>query len=162
LPTQKQLDDTYMGTAILHSKLSKARRKAVGAVLVTPRGVTLTGFNGTPTGLSNECEEITGWNYTEIDTGGRVPEKIKTTPIFTTKPEVIHAELNCILKAAKEGVSVEGSTIYVTLSPCVPCAAMLIQAGIKEVVYLEAYRLTDGLDLLKSAGVECRLYEGEQ
>lgn len=152
MPTQKDLDSTYMGTAILHSKLSKALRKAVGAVLVTPRGVTLTGFNGTPTGLSNQCEEVV-WGADEA--GWDMPELV-------TKPEVIHAELNCILKAAKEGVSVEGSTIYVTLSPCIPCAAMLIQAGIKEVVYLEAYRLTDGLDLLKSAGVECRLYQTEE
>lgn len=144
MPTQKDLDYTYMGTAILHSKLSKARRKAVGAVLVTPRGVTLTGYNGTPAGLDNDCETV------HFDGCART---------LVSKAEVIHAELNCILKAAKEGVSVEGSTIYVTLSPCVPCAAMLIQAGIKEVVYLEAYRLTDGLDLLRSAGVECRFYK---
>ena len=76
--------------------------------------------------------------------------------VLTTKPEVIHAELNCILKAAKEGVSVEDATIYTTLSPCVPCAAMLINAGIKELVWQETYRDTSGLDLLKQAGIITR------
>jgi dCMP deaminase len=130
---QEQLDSVYMGTALLHARLSKAKRKQVGAVLVTPSGVTLTGYNGTPSGYDNACE-ING----------------------VTKPEVIHAELNCILKAAKEGVSVLGSTVYVTLSPCIACAAMLAQAGIKELVYREFYRSSEGLDLLERCAIVTR------
>lgn len=140
---QKQLDETYMGTALLHARLSKAKRAQVGAVLVTSQGVTLTGYNGTPRGLPNECED-THWDANHGD-------------YLVTKPEVIHSELNCILKAAREGVSCIGATMYVTLSPCVPCAAMMIQAGVKRLVYKDLYRDQGGTDLLQRAGilVEC-------
>ena len=131
---QEQIDSVYMGTALLHARLSKAQRAKVGAVLVTKSGVTLTGFNGTPSGWDNTCEDSQN----------------------ITKPEVIHAELNCILKAAKEGVSVIDSTVYVTLSPCVPCAAMLAQAGIRELVYKDVYRNTEGIDLLQNYGIVTR------
>lgn len=139
MPSQYSLDQTYLGTALLHAKLSKAIRKQTGAVLVTENGVTLTGYNGTPAGLDNDCEH---WDDNNS---------------FVTKPEVIHAELNCLLKASREGVSVLNSTMYITLSPCVQCAAMMIQAGIKRVVYLEQYRCTKGLDLLEEAAIiyEC-------
>ena len=142
---QQDLDATYMGTAILHSGLSKANRAKVGAVLVTNQGVTLTGYNGTPTGRPNECEELKAQPF---------PHE----PALVTKPEVIHAELNCILKAAREGVSCVDSTMYVTLSPCVPCAAMMIQAGVKRLVYKEMYRDQSGIDLLKSANVSVDYY----
>jgi dCMP deaminase len=146
---QKQLDETYMGTAMLHARLSKAKRAQVGAVLVTSHGVTLTGYNGTPTGLSNECETIT-WNSNH---------ELKH---LITKPEVIHAELNCILKAAREGVSCINATMYVTLSPCVPCAAMMIQAGVKRLVYKEMYRDQGGINLLMDADVDVQWYESTQ
>jgi len=142
MPQKTDLDSTYMGTAILHSRLSKAIRKAVGAVLVTEHGVTLTGYNGTATGADNACETI------DPETGE-----------YITKPEVIHAELNCVLKAAKEGISVDGSTIYVTLSPCAPCAAMLVQVGIRELVFMESYRDKQGVFDLLNAGVKVRQYE---
>ena len=138
MPTQQQLDEVYLGTALLHSKLSKARRNRVGAVLVTKAGATLTGYNGSATGLDNNLE------YEEPD------------GTLVTRTSTLHSELNCILKAAKEGVSVEDATIYTTLSPCVPCAAMLINAGIKELVWQETYRDTSGLDLLKQAGIITR------
>lgn len=131
---QEEIDSVYMGTALLHARLSKAKRAKVGAVLVTKSGVTLTGYNGTPSGWDNVCED----NQNK------------------TKPEVIHAELNCVLKAAKEGISVVDSVVYVTLSPCVPCAAMLAQAGIKELVYQKVYRDTIGLDLLERHGIVVR------
>ena len=131
---QEEIDSVYMGTALLHARLSKAKRAKVGAVLVTKSGVTLTGYNGTPSGWDNVCEDHQN----------------------KTKPEVIHAELNCVLKAAKEGISVVDSVVYVTLSPCVPCAAMLAQAGIKELVYQEVYRDTLGLDLLERYGIVVR------
>lgn len=145
---QKSLDETYMGTAMLHARLSKAIRAQVGAVLVTSQGVTLTGYNGTPAGLSNECED-THWDANHGD-------------YLVTKPEVIHAELNCILKAAREGVSCIGATMYVTLSPCVPCAAMMIQAGVKRLVYKDTYRIQDGTDLLQRAGVVVESYDCTQ
>lgn len=145
---QKQLDETYMGTALLHAKLSKARRAQVGAVLVTSHGVTLTGYNGTPTGRSNDCEVLvkTSLPYLFEDT-------------LVTKPEVIHAELNCIMKAAREGVSCIGATVYVTLSPCIQCSAMLVQAGVKRVVYKQQYRDDSGVELLKSCGILVQSYD---
>lgn len=146
---QKALDETYMGTAMLHARLSKAIRAQVGAVLVTSQGVTLTGYNGTPTGLSNECETVT-WNS---------EHELKH---LITKPEVIHAELNCILKAAREGVSCIGATMYVTLSPCVPCAAMMIQTGVKRLVYKEMYRDQGGVALLLQAKVDVQCYDYAQ
>lgn len=148
---QKQLDETYMGTALLHARLSKAIRAQVGAVLVTSQGVTLTGYNGTPRGLPNECETVvkTSLPYLFEDT-------------LVTKREVIHAELNCILKAAREGVSCIGATMYVTLSPCVPCAAMMIQAGVKRLVYKEMYRDQGGTKLLQSAGIVVESYDCTQ
>ena len=127
---QSLLDEAYMGTAILHSRLSRAVRKKVGACCVTTNGVCLTGFNGTPVGTDNCCEED-----------------------HVTKLTVIHAELNCILKAAKEGVSIVGSTMYITMSPCLSCSAMMIQAGIKEVLYLEEYRDLSGVQYLQESGV---------
>jgi len=145
---QKQLDETYMGTALLHAKLSKARTAQVGAVLVTSHGVTLTGYNGTPTGRSNDCEVLvkTSLPYLFEDT-------------LVTKPEVIHAELNCIMKAAREGVSCIGATVYVTLSPCIQCSAMLVQAGVKRVVYKQQYRDDSGVELLKSCGILVQSYD---
>jgi dCMP deaminase len=121
----------YMRNAYSFSELSKAIRTKVGAVLVTNNGVVLPGVNGTPSGTDNCCE-----NTTRLG--------------LVTKPEVIHAELNCILKAAKEGVCVLNSTLFVTLSPCLSCAAMLKQAGVTKVYYSEQYRVLDGVDYLRN------------
>jgi len=138
MASQKETDELYMGTALLYAKLSKARRAQVGSCLVTKNGVVLGGFNGTPIGRANDCEnEIYNDN-----------EKI-----LVTKPEVIHSELNCILKAAREGVSCIGATMYVTLSPCVSCAAMLVQAGVSRVVYEQLYKDNTGIELLNSCGI---------
>lgn len=145
---QKSLDETYMGTAILHSKLSKARRAQVGAILVTKQGVTLTGYNGTAVGRPNECEVL-------VKTS--VPHLFED--MLVTKSEVIHAELNCIMKAAREGVSCVDATVYVTLAPCVQCAAMMLQAGVKRVVYLQQYRDDSGVKLLQESNVVVQLYD---
>lgn len=120
-----------MRNAYSFAKLSKAIRAQVGAVLVTNNGVMLPGVNGTPSGTDNCCE-----NTTELG--------------LVTRPEVIHAELNCILKAAKEGISTINSTMFVTLSPCLPCAAMLKQTGVTKVYYSEQYRSLDGIDYLSN------------
>lgn len=128
-------DFVYMNTASLFAMLSKAVRKKVGAILVTNQGVVIPGVNGTPSGSSNDCEE-----YDE-------------TGVLVTKKEVIHAELNCILKCAKEGVSCLDSTIYINLSPCLQCASMLKQAGVKKVFYKEAYRDESGIEYLLNNNV---------
>lgn len=128
------LDDVYMGTAFLHARKSKAVRAQVGAVIVTKTGVLIPGYNGTPSGTNNVCED----------------ENNKT------KPEVIHAELNCVLKAAREGISIAGCKVYVTHSPCLSCAALLIQAGVGEVIYNQIYRSADGVNYLANAGITHR------
>lgn len=136
MATQYELDCTYMEVANLHASLSKANRLKVGACLVTNNDVMIGGYNGTPRGWDNECEL----------------ENI-------TKPTVIHAELNVILKAAKEGVSVVGSTLYITHAPCQSCSAMIAQAGIKRVVFDKHYRDSQGIINLENCGVkiECLL-----
>ena len=153
MANQNELDSTYMGVALLHAKLSKARRSRVGACLVTSQGVCLGGFNGTPVGLSNECEDVVETYYNPVEN--------KHMQDLRTKPEVIHAEKNAILKCAREGVSCLGATMYVTLSPCVSCAAMLINAGITRLVYQDIYRDTQGLDLLQKAGIVTENFKGE-
>lgn len=148
MASQKELDSVYMQTALTHAMLSKAVRAQVGAVLVTSHGVTLTGYNGTAKGRDNCCEEEhidKDWFVTRV-----------------TKPEVIHAELNCILKAAREGVSCIDSTVYVTLAPCVQCSAMMVQAGVRRLVYKTPYRDASGLDLLEGSGVRIQQYSETQ
>ena len=137
MPSQTETEQLYMGVALLNARLSKAKRKKVGSVIVTKDKVLLCGYNGTATGTDNTCED--GNN--------------------TTLPTVIHSELNSILKAAREGVSVKDATLFVTLSPCLMCASMLLQAGITEVVYLEDYRDKSGVDFLVKYGVKCRQIE---
>lgn len=131
MSSQKELDHCYMNVALEFSKLSKAQRKKVGAVILTKQGIMIPGTNGMPSGMSNLCEDVM-WN---------------------TKESCIHAERNCIIKAAREGVSILDGTLYVTTSCCEQCAAMIIQSGIKRVVYLDEYRLTEGLQLLKDANI---------
>lgn len=149
MASQKELDSVYMQTALTHAMLSKAVRAQVGAVLVTSHGVTLTGYNGTAKGRDNCCEVLK-------------PQPFPHEPALETKPEVIHAELNCILKAAREGVSCIDSTVYVTLAPCVQCSAMMVQAGVRRLVYKTPYRDTAGLNLLEGSGVRIQQYSETQ
>ena len=140
MPKQIDLDGVYMGVALLHSQLSKANRAKVGACLVTDTGVVIPGYNGTPRGLDNACENFV------VKPRGQIGE-------FITKDEVIHAEFNAVLKCSLEGISTKNSTLYVTLSPCLRCSSMLVQAGVKRVVFREQYRDNSGVELLRSAGV---------
>lgn len=126
----------YMQIALLYASQSKAVRKKVGAVLVTAHGVLVPGYNGTVSGSDNRCE------YCEVDGS------------LVTKPGVLHAELNCILKCSKEGISTMKSTLYCTLSPCEECAAMIAAAGIQRVVFLEKYRNDAGIKALQGYNVE--------
>lgn len=151
MASQEQLDRCYMTTAYAHANISKANRLKVGATLVTKTGVTISGVNGLPKQLGNECETYrnTGFDGTLASYNA----------CLKTKDEVIHAELAAILKCAKEGVSCVDSTLYTTHACCVSCSSMLIAAGVKEVVYSEQYRDSRGLDLLRQAGIIVRKYE---
>jgi dCMP deaminase len=124
--------NTYIEIAETISKHSKAERKKVGAVLVKNNRIISIGYNGTPSGFDNTCEEN-----------------------GITKKEVIHAESNCITKCARSNESSDGSSLYVTLSPCMECSKLIIQSGIKEVFYKEEYRDTDGIKLLNKANINC-------
>ena len=146
MATQKELDKTYMDMAIAMSKLSKGVRAKVGAVAVTKNGVVITGVNGLPKELGNSLEQIvdnTSWHWNRVDTQALV-----------SKSTVIHAETALLVKCAKEGVSMIDSTVYTTLSCCEHCASMLASVGVKRVVYLDEYRCTKGIDVLKQCNIE--------
>jgi len=130
---QTRLDLRYLRMARIWGENSYCQRRQVGALLVKDKMIISDGYNGTPVGFENICED-------END---------------HTKPYVLHAEANAITKVAQSNNSSSGATLYVTTSPCIECAKLIIQAGIKRVVYGEVYRLTDGIDLLKRAGIEC-------
>lgn len=127
-----KFDKSYMEMAAIWAQNSYCKRRKVGALIVKDRMIISDGYNGTPSGFENICEDENG----------------------ATKPYVLHAEANAITKVAKSGNSSEGATLFVTASPCIECAKLIIQAGIKRVVYRDEYRLTDGADLLKRAGIE--------
>ncbi len=128
----EKFDKSYVEMASIWAKNSYCKRRQVGALLVKDKMIISDGYNGTPSGFENVCEDESG----------------------ATKPYVLHAEANAISKVAKSGNSSDGSTLYVTASPCIECAKLIIQAGIKRVVYRDEYRLTDGVDLLRRAGIE--------
>ena len=121
------------------AKLSKAKRKQVGCLIVKNGTIISDGYNGTPSGFDNTCEVPTAW-WNEVE--------------LMTKPEVLHAESNAISKLAKSTQSSDGATLYATCSPCLDCSKLIIQCGINRVVYAEQYRNTDGIELLKKAGVK--------
>lgn len=129
---QQKLDQRYLRMARTWAENSYCKRRQVGALIVKDKMIISDGYNGTPSGFENICEDENG----------------------VTKPYVLHAEANAISKVAKSGNSSSGATLYVTASPCLECAKLIIQAGIKRVVYRDEYRITDGIDLLKRAGVE--------
>ena len=129
---QLAIDKRYLGMARIWATNSYCIRRKVGALLVKDKMIISDGYNGTPSGFENECEEENN----------------------TTKSYVLHAEANAITKVAKSNNSSDGSTLYITTSPCMECSKLIIQAGITRVVYDEKYRITDGLDLLERAGIE--------
>ena len=127
-----KFDDKYMEMAAVWATNSYCKRRQVGALLVKDRMIISDGYNVTPSGIENICEDENG----------------------VTKPYVLHAEANAISKIAKSGNSALDATLYVTASPCLECAKLIIQSGIRRVVYRDEYRLTDGIDLLRRAGIE--------
>ena len=129
---QRQLDIRYMKMARIWAENSYCVRRQVGALIVRDKMIISDGYNGTPSGFENICEDETG----------------------KTKPYVLHAEANAITKVATSNTSSEGATLYVTSSPCIECAKLIIQSGIKRVVYADSYHSMDGIDLLKRVGIE--------
>ena len=134
MKTEKQelLDYRYLRMARVWAENSYCKRRRVGALVVKEKMIISDGYNGTPSGFENICEDENG----------------------ITKPYVLHAEANAITKLARSGNNSDGSTLYVTASPCIECAKLIIQSGIKRVVYGEKYRLTEGIDLLRRANIE--------
>ena len=129
---QRLLDLRYLRMAAIWAENSYCQRRKVGALVVKEKMIISDGYNGTPSGFENVCEDAHG----------------------VTHPYVLHAEANAITKLARSGNHSDQATLYVTASPCIECAKLIIQAGIRRVVYAEQYRLTDGIDLLRRAGVE--------
>ena len=129
---QHELDLRYMRMANIWAENSYCERRKVGALIVKDKMIISDGYNGTPSGFENVCENEDGF----------------------TKPYVLHAEANAITKIARSNNNSNGATMDVTASPCIECAKLIIQSGIKRVVYGEKYRLTDGIDLLERAGIE--------
>ena len=129
---QQDLDRRYLRMAQIWAENSYCQRRQVGALIVKDKMIISDGYNGTPSGFENVCEDENG----------------------ITKPYVLHAEANAITKIARSGTNSDGATLYVTDSPCIECSKLIIQAGIRRVVYGRQYRLTEGLDLLKRVGIE--------
>lgn len=130
---QEKYDKAYLRMAKEWAKLSHCKRKKVGALIVKDRMIISDGYNGTPSGFENDCEDD-------------VTEK--------TKWYVLHAEANAILKVAASTQSCHGATLYLTMSPCKECSKLIHQAGIKRLVYIDEYKDTSGLEFLEKAGVE--------
>lgn len=129
---QLELDKRYLRMAYIWSENSYCQRRKVGALIVKNKMIISDGYNGTPSGFENICEDDNG----------------------TTKSYVLHAEANAITKIARSNNNSDGATLYVTTSPCIECSKLIIQAGIKRIVYSHEYRITDGLDLLRRAHIE--------
>ena len=132
------LDKRYLRMAHIWSENSYCTRRKVGVLIVKDKMIISDGYNGTPSGFPNVCEGDDG----------------------LTLPCVLHAEANAITKIARSGNNSDGATLYVTDAPCIECAKLIIQAGIVRVVYARSYRLTDGIDLLRQAGIEVEQVAG--
>ena len=137
---QYNLDCRYLRMAQIWAENSYCKRRQVGALVVKDKMIISDGYNGTPSGFDNICEDETN----------------------TTYPYVLHAEANAITTLARSSNNSDGATLYVTASPCIECAKLIIQAGIKRVIYGEEYRLSDGLDLMRKAGIEVLLLEQKE
>ncbi len=151
MASQQDLDHAYMDMAERWAELSSARRKKVGCLIVKQGAIISDGYNGTPSGFDNNCEICapTGDGEMIVDDEG---ELVEGTYKLVTRDEVLHAESNAITKLSKSTQSSVGGAMYITISPCVDCAKLIIQAGIKRVIYGEVYRNADGIDLLCRAG----------
>ena len=137
---QHELDVRYLKMARIWAENSYCKRRQVGALIVKDKMIISDGYNGTPSGFENVCEDENN----------------------VTKPYVLHAEANAITKLARSGNNSDGATLYVTAAPCIECAKLIIQAGISRVIYSEEYRIEDGINLLRRAGIEVKYIPVEQ
>lgn len=137
---QHELDVRYLKMARIWAENSYCKRRQVGALIVKDKMIISDGYNGTPSGFENVCEDENN----------------------VTKPYVLHAEANAITKIARSGNNSDGATLYVTAAPCIECAKLIIQAGISRVIYSEEYRIEDGINLLRRAGIEVKYTPVEQ
>lgn len=137
---QHALDLRYLRMARIWAENSYCKRRQVGAIVVKDQMIISDGYNGTPSGFKNVCEDDDN----------------------VTMPYVLHAEANAITKLARSSNNSDGATLYVTASPCIECAKLIIQAGIRRVVYGELYRLSDGIDLLKKANIQVEYLNPEE
>lgn len=144
MPIQQELDEVYLKISKTWSTLSKAKRQKVGCLIVKDGSIISDGYNGTPKGFDNKCEMFD-------------PRFCWSQEV--TKPEVLHAESNAITKLAKSTQSSVGATMYITISPCVECAKLIIQSGITRVVFGRVYKNLKGVTLLKKAKIEVTNYE---
>jgi dCMP deaminase len=136
----------YIDVAERFSKLSTAKKLQVGAIVVKDDRIISIGYNGMPSGWDNTCEEEIKWPNGDIQ-------------FLQTKPEVLHAEANAITKLAKSSESGEGADIFITHSPCIECAKLIYQSGIKKVIYKNDYRTNQGIEFLHQCGIEVKKYE---
>lgn len=134
MATEYELDNAYIDISRRWAAMSKAQRLQVGCIIVKDNQIISDGFNGTPSGFNNVCEDNRLGN-------------------LVTKPEVLHAESNALMKLARSTNSSDGATMYLTCAPCFDCSKLIIQSGIKRVVYQDSYRCMDGVSLLEKAGV---------
>ena len=137
---QHELDVRYLKMARIWAENSYCKRRQVGALIVKDKMIISDGYNGTPSGFENVCEDENN----------------------VTKPYVLHAEANAITKIARSSNNSDGATLYVTAAPCIECAKLIIQAGISRVIYSEEYRIEDGINLLRRAGIEVKYIPVEQ
>ena len=137
---QHELDVRYLKMARIWAENSYCKRRQVGALIVKDKMIISDGYNGTPSGFENVCEDENN----------------------VTKPYVLHAEANAITKIACSSNNSDGATLYVTAAPCIECAKLIIQAGISRVIYSEEYRIEDGINLLRRAGIEVKYIPVEQ
>ena len=137
---QHELDVRYLKMARIWAETSYCKRRQVGALIVKDKMIISDGYNGTPSGFENVCEDENN----------------------VTKPYVLHAEANAITKIARSSNNSDGATLYVTAAPCIECAKLIIQAGISRVIYSEEYRIEDGINLLRRAGIEVKYIPVEQ
>ena len=139
--------EPYMKVAETFAELSSARRLNVGAIVVKDDRIISIGYNGMPSGWDNNCEDVVT---------PTLPYLYGDGPTLKTKPEVLHAEMNSIAKLAKSTESGEGATMFITHAPCLECAKLIYQSGIKSVFYRNTYRKTDGVDFLTKCGIEVK------
>ena len=142
MPKQNQLDRVYLQMAKTWAQLSKAERKKVGCLIVKDGQIISDGYNGTPAGYDNSCEVVNESFHPLAE------NKLET------KREVLHAESNALMKLARSTNSSDGCTVYLTMSPCFDCSKLMIQAGVKRLVYSEQYRIKDGVDFLEQNGIK--------